>query len=107
VRQIRSSALAEAIRSGDKAIEELVRSRMRIAGIVLSNIVDFLSPQMIVVGGGLTDAMPELVCAEVMAGILAHSTGAASHSLKVVTAEHAGHAVTIGAAKFAIDARKV
>jgi glucokinase len=106
VRQIKSSAFAAAMRSGDKAIEELVRSRMQIVGIVLSNIVDFLSPEMIVLGGGLTDAMPELVCAEVMAGIQAHSTAAASHGLKVVTAEHAGHAVSIGAAKFAIDARK-
>src|SRR5207253_1407766 len=71
VREIKSSAFADAIRSGDKAIEELVRSRMQIVGIVLSNIVDFLSPQMIVLGGGVTDAMPEVVCAEVMAGIQA------------------------------------
>jgi glucokinase len=106
VNNIKSSAFAQAIRSGDKAIEELVRSRMQIVGIVLSNMVDFLSPQMIVLGGGVTDAMPELVCAEVMTGILAHSTVAASRALKVVTAEHEGHAVTIGAAKFAIDSRK-
>ena len=106
VRNIKSSAFADAIRSGDKAIEELVRSRMQIVGIVLSNIVDFLSPELIVLGGGLTDAMPELVCAEVMAGIQAHSTPVASRELKVVTAEHAGHAVTVGAAKFALDSRK-
>jgi glucokinase len=107
VREIKSSAFAEAIRSGDKAIEELVRSRMQIVGIVLSNIVDFLSPQVIVLGGGVTDAMPELVCAEVMTGIQAHSTRAALHGLKVVTAAHAGHAVTIGAAKFALDSRAI
>jgi glucokinase len=106
VREIKSSAFAEAMRSGDKAIEELVRSRMQIVGIVLSNLVDFLSPEVIVLGGGLTDVMPELVCAEVMAGIKAHSTPAALHGLKVVTASHAGHAVTIGAAKFALDSRK-
>jgi glucokinase len=106
VRDITSSTFAEAIRSGDKTIEELVRSRMQIVGIVLSNIVDFLSPQMIVLGGGVTDAMPELVCSEVTAGIQAHSTEAARRGLKVVTAKHAGHAVTVGAAKFAIDSRK-
>jgi glucokinase len=106
VREIKSSALADAIRSGDKAIEELVRSRMQIVGIVLSNIVDFLSPEVIVLGGGVTDSMPELVCSEVMAGIQAHSTTAVSRGLKVVTAAHTGHAVTIGAAKFALDSRK-
>src|SRR5439155_26360283 len=41
VKEIKSSAFAEAIRSGDKEIEELVRSRMQIIGIVRSNIVDF------------------------------------------------------------------
>lgn len=106
VREIKSSAFADAIRSGDKAIEELVRSRMQIVGIVLSNLVDFLSPQVIVLGGGLTDTMPELVCAEVLAGIQAHSTAAALRDLKVVTAAHAGHAVTIGAAKYALDYRR-
>jgi glucokinase len=106
VTNIKSSALADAMRSGDKAIEELVRSRMQIVGIVLSNIVDFLSPEIIVLGGGVTDVMPELVCAEVTAGIQAHSTVGSLHGLKVVTAKHAGLAVTIGAAKFAMDLKK-
>jgi len=61
---------------------------------------------MIVLGGGVTDAMPELVCAEVMAGIQGHSTAASLRDLKVVTAKHAGLAVTIGAAKFALDQKK-
>jgi glucokinase len=103
---IRSSALAEAIRSGDKDVDELVRSRMQIVGIVLSNFVDFLSPEIVVLGGGVTEAMPELVCAEVSAGIQAHSTEAARARLKVVTAKHDSHAVTIGAAKFALDFRE-
>ena len=50
--------------------------------------------------------MPELVCSEVMAGIQADSTPAARQGLKVVTAEHKGLAVTIGAAKFALDSKK-
>jgi len=106
VKNIKSSAFADAMRSGDKAVEELVRSRMQIVGIVLSNIVDFLSPEIIVLGGGVTDAMPELVCAEVMAGIQAHSTASSLRDLKVVAAKHAGLAVTIGAAKFALDVKK-
>jgi glucokinase len=105
VNNIKSSAFAEAIAAGDKAIEELVRSRVQIVGIVLSNMVDFLSPEMIVLGGGLTDAMPDLVRDEVEAGIRAHSTRAALRGLKVVTTEHKGHAVTVGAAKFAVDSR--
>ena len=103
VRKITSSALAESIRNGDDAIEELVRSRIRIVGIVLSNVVDFLSPELIVLGGGLTDELPKLVRQEVTAGIEAHGNTDAVRGLKVVTTEHKGHAVTIGAACFARD----
>jgi len=105
VRKIRSSALAKSIQAGDKAIEELVRSRVQIVGIVLSNMVDFLSPQLIVLGGGLTDELPNLICEEVTAGIRAHSTAAALRGLKVVTTKYKQHAVTIGAARFALDSR--
>jgi glucokinase len=103
VRSIKGSAFSAAIRAGDKAIEELVRSRVQIVGIVLSNMVDFLSPEMIVLGGGFTDAMPKIVRHEVRAGIWAHANRAALQCLKVVTSKHKGHAVVIGAAKFAID----
>ena len=106
VKQIKSSAFAKAIGAGDKVIEELVRSRFRIVGIVLSNIVDFFSPEMIVLGGGLTDALPKIARDEVRAGIEAHSTRAAVKGLKVVTAKHKGLAVTIGAARFVVDLSK-
>jgi glucokinase len=104
VKNIGSSALAEAIAKGDKSIEELVRSRSHILGIVLSNIVDFLNPEMIVVGGGLTDAMPEIIRSEVEAGIRAHSTDHAQQGLTIVASKLKRHAVTTGAAKFALDA---
>jgi len=105
VRNITSEELAKAIRAGDTSIEELVRSRVQIVGIVLSNIVDFISPQMIVVGGGLTDAMPAIVRRELTVGIRAHSMASARRELKIVTAKHKEHAVAIGAARFALDAK--
>jgi len=61
---------------------------------------------MIVLGGGLTDALPKIARDEVRAGIEAHSTRAAVKGLKVVTAKHKGLAVTIGAARFVVDLSK-
>jgi glucokinase len=101
VENIKSRALAEAIRKGDHAIEELVKSRAQILGIALSNIVDFLNPEMIVLGGGLTQAMPEIIRKQVEAGIKAHATPGSMRNLQVVTAKLKEHAVTIGAATFA------
>ena len=53
VNDIKSGDLAEAIRKGDKSVETLVRSRATSIGTALSNLVDFLNPDMIVLGGGL------------------------------------------------------
>jgi glucokinase len=104
VRQIKSSDLAKAIRKGDRAVERLVRSRARVVGIALSNLVDFINPEVIVLGGGLVEALPKLVRNEVRKGIAAHSTRAATRGLKVTVATLHNHAVTTGAAKLAVDA---
>ena len=103
VSEIRSGELADAIAHGDKAIEDLVRTRARIVGIALSNLVDFLNPEMIVLGGGMTDAMPELIREEVEAGVKDHATSATREGLQIVVTKLRDHAVTIGAAKLARD----
>jgi glucokinase len=103
VKNISSNVLADAIAKGDATVEELVRSRTHILGIALSNIVDFLNPEMVVLGGGLTEAMPQLVRDEVEAGIREHSTKDAQEALKVVVSKLKSHAVTTGAAKLAVD----
>ena len=106
VREIKATALARAIRAGDKAIEELVRSRAQIVGIVLSNLVDFFNPQLVVLGGGLTEALPAIIRSEVATGIKTHTTGNAADGVRVVTAALKDRAVATGAAKLALDYRK-
>src|SRR5262249_15167533 len=101
VPNVTSGILAEAIAKGDQWIEKLVRSRCHILGIIRSNLVDFLNPEMIVLGGGLTKAIPAIVRAEVEAGIHAHSTPESTRNLEVVVAKLTDHAVAAGAAKFA------
>ena len=101
LKSIKSSALAEAIKRGDKAVEELVRSRAQLLGLALSNVVDLMNPEMVLLGGGLTQAMPKLILEEVKAGITGRAGSEAVEDLKIVTAKMKTHAVTIGAAKLA------
>jgi glucokinase len=103
VRNIKSGELARAIRAGDKSVEELVKSRAQVLGIALSSLVNFLNPQMIVLGGGFTNAMPTIVREQVTAGVKTHATPGALRGLRIVTSKLKGHAVTIGAAKLALD----
>ena len=101
--EIRAGDIARSIKNGDKAIEKLVRSRANIVGAALSNLVDFINPDVVVLGGGLVEAMPALMRAEVRKSITAHASPKAARAVKVVTAKLHRHAGTVGAARLAVD----
>jgi glucokinase len=103
VMDIKSNDLAESIRRGDKAVERLVRSRIAVVGAAISNFVDFINPDMVVLGGGLVEAMPALVRREVRKAIEGHAAPKAARAVHVVVARLHDHAVTAGAAKLALD----
>ena len=103
VGEIGSGDIARAIKGGDKALEKLVRSRIAVVGTVASNLVDFLNPDMVVLGGGLVCAMPQLVRREVRRAIEAHASPKSAKAARVATARFGDHAGTVGAARLALD----
>lgn len=94
--------LERAIRHGDKRIEDMLRARMRVVGIALSNVVNFMNPEVLVLGGGLVVQMPELVLEEIEAGLREYLTPEVSKAVKVKPAKLGGHAVAVGAAHQAL-----
>jgi glucokinase len=103
VDDIGASDLARAIKDGDKSIEKLVRSRANVIGAALSNLVDFLNPDVVVLGGGLVEEIPALMRREVRKSIDAHAARKAAKAVKVKVAKLHRHAGTVGAALLAID----
>jgi glucokinase len=103
VRNIKASVLADSIRHGDKAVAKLVNSRASVVGAALSNLVDFLNPDMIVLGGGLVEAMPNLMRRQIEKAIGAHCSPKAAKVVKVRIATLIAHAGAVGAASLAID----
>src|ERR1051326_7706727 len=95
--------LKRAIRRGDSRIDEMLRARMRVVGIALSSVVNFLNPQMVVLGGGLMDEMPKLVQSEIEAGMREHLMPEISKELRVKPAQPGGSAVALGAAHRALE----
>ena len=103
VSEIKAGDLAKAIEKGDRAVEELMRSRANVIGTALANMVDFLNPDMIVLGGGLAESMPVLIRSEIRRSIDVHAVPRAAKAVKVVVAKFMEHAGTTGAAKLAVD----
>jgi glucokinase len=94
--------LKEAIENGDDQIEQMLRARMKVVGIALANVVNFLNPEMLVLGGGLVDTMPKLVLSEVESGLRQYLVPEVSKILKVREAKLGGEAVALGAAHVAL-----
>ena len=99
-------ALARARKAGDKKIEELIRSRLHVVGVALSSIVNFLNPEMLVLGGGLTEEMPKLIVSEVENGLHQYLSPDVSRKLKIKAAKFGNKAGVIGAAKLAFKKLK-
>lgn len=95
-------SLSRARKAGDKHIDDLIRSRLRVAGIALSSIVNFMNPEMLVLGGGLTEEMPRLVVPALESGLREYLVPEVSKHLKVKAAKFGNKAGALGAARLAL-----
>ena len=62
---IRSGALASSVENGDKVVKRLVEEAATTIGYGVANVVHLLSPDKIVLGGGLIEAMEDLIVSTV------------------------------------------
>ena len=99
--KIRSSALATAVSAGDTAVEQIIRDAVRHIGRALAGVVNLLAPDVIVLGGGLVEAMPKLFCTEMGDAIREHVMPSFRPSLEVVAAKLGDDATATGAAAWA------
>lgn len=102
--EIKAGMLARAIKRGDDKIEDLVRSRARIVGIVLANLVNFLSPDVVVLGGGLVEALGDIIVPEAQRAMRRHALPEIARGVKILPAKLGDLAVAAGAARWALDA---
>ena len=57
LKDLRSGHLRKAIRRGDKFVEKVVEDAAEYTGIGVANLINILNPEIVVVGGGLIEAL--------------------------------------------------
>jgi glucokinase len=102
---IRSGALAAAIREGDDAIEAIVRHAAKDLGIAVASVVNLLAPDVVVLGGGLMEAMPSFYLKEIRTAIKRQAMKPFTQHLKIVAAKLGDEAGVLGAAALAAELR--
>lgn len=95
---MRSGMLAKSIEAGDASIEVIVRKAAHWTGVALATATNLMAPDIILLGGGLVEAMPNLYIQEVTGALKEHVMASYHGSYKVVAAALGDDAAVTGAA---------
>lgn len=98
---IRSGALAEAIKAGDKVVEQIVLRAAELIGQVIGDVVNLMAPDVVVLGGGLVEAMPDLIVHGAEDGAKRRAAPPFAKAYKIVAGKLGDDAVVRGAAAWA------
>ena len=99
--EIRSSVLARALRKKDPVAVRVLEEAARHLGIAVANIVNVLSPEMVVLGGGVMEAMGSHLLPIVQDTAKAYAFPQAMREVKIVAAALGDDAGVLGAAELA------
>ena len=97
---VKSSAIAASIKNGDKAVEKIVERAVHYMGMGVAAAVDMVGPDMVAVGGGLAEAMPEFFVKRLQKEVTRFAFAPLSAQAEFELAKLGDDAVTIGAAAF-------
>jgi glucokinase-like ROK family protein len=89
-------------REGDQLSIEIIRESGEMVGDVLASLVNFYNPEMIVIGGGVSN-LGNLLLSSVRQAVLHRSLPLATRNLDIVFSAIGGDAGVIGAVNLALD----
>lgn len=95
--EIRSKALAAAVKAGDVHVEAVIRKAARAVGYSVVNLIHLLTPEVIVLGGGLVEALSDLYLEEIHQTVDANVLECYAETFKIKLAELGDDAGAIGA----------
>lgn len=73
ISKIRSGIIAEAIENGEKKVENIVRKSAFLTGVAIANLINILSPELVILGGGLINALGKIYEEEIQRAVKEHA----------------------------------
>jgi len=99
---LRAEDIGNASREGDALAIEVIRESGQSIGDVLAGLVNFYNPDMIVIGGGVSN-LGNLLLSSIRQAVFQRSLPLATRDLQIVFSEIGGDAGVIGAINLAMD----
>lgn len=98
---IRSGVLAKAIRLNDKLTLKVIKKTTKYLGVGIGSIVNFLNPEMIVLGGGVVEALDDTFLDDIRAAAKKYALPNTLSGVQIVPAKLGDNAGILGAAALA------
>jgi glucokinase len=99
--RIKSGVLRDAMEHDDKVVSKALKKATYYLGVGVAGLINLLSPEMIILGGGVVEAMPDFFTSEVEKVAVKHSFPNASKNVRFVPARLGDDAGVLGAAVMA------
>jgi len=98
---IRSGTLAKAVAAGDKVTIKVMRRTAKYLGIGVASVVNFLNPEMIILGGGVVEALDDKFIERIRRFAVAYALPNTMDGVEIATAKLGDDAGVIGASVLA------
>ncbi len=99
--KIKSGVLRRALEQGDELVKQELKREARYLGLGVANLVNLLSPQMVVLGGGVVEALGERLLKGVRKHARKYALDHAMQNVEIVPAALGDDAVILGCAALA------
>jgi glucokinase len=101
LKDLRSGDLRKAIRQGDKFVEHIVEEAAKYTGIAVANLINVINPEVIVIGGGLMDALENEMMPTVIESAREHAFPGSDKGIKILPSKLGDDAGITGGAVLA------
>ena len=101
LKDMRSGDLRKAIRRGDKFVEKVVEEAAEYTGVGVANLINILNPEVVVVGGGLIEALGDEMMPVIIKTAKDHVMSGTMSGIEIKASKLGDHAGITGAAVLA------
>jgi glucokinase len=98
---LRSGDLRKAIRRGDKFVEKIIEETAEYIGIAVANLINVINPEVIVIGGGVLDALEDEMMAIIIETAQDYAMPGTSKGVEIIASKLGDEAGITGGAVLA------
>ena len=98
---LRSGDLRKAIKRGDKFVEHIVEEAAEYTGIAVSNLINILNPEVVVIGGGLMEQLEDEMLAIIVETAMDYAMPGTTKGIEIIATRLGDDAGITGAAVLA------